>query len=440
MTRILVITSAGKATGAWERQLGNAAILISLAQALKRHISDAEISTSIQLSENFCRNYGVTSLRHDAFWKLNRSIIIQSVLDLIRCSLWYLLRKSLKLEARWLVKGTKLREYFKAEIILDVSGDTYSDNIRWYTLAKHSVELLTMRLLGKPVLVFAASPGPFSPKPKLLLARFTLNRVTLITTREQLSNDYLQKIGVNKNLIVTTACPAFLLQPAPKERAKEILLGEGIDENNRPLIGVTLAGYNLYSYRTWDIPPSFSDLASYAPAVKYFLDDVKAQVILLPHVDRINQWTGEHIHGPDYVILKHLYQLVNGDKYNGRIKLIEGAYSSSQAKGIIGQLDLFISGRLHAGIGALSQTVPTVLLAYGHKHYGIAKLLDQERYVCDGRDAEETLSIVRDAWENRERIKRLLRERLVRVRELVNLNFAIVKQIIESGYKKKEDR
>jgi colanic acid/amylovoran biosynthesis protein len=429
--KILITSSASKGAGAWEQQMGNITILISTIKLLKETIPNAEIYTSVQLSESFCQRHGIKSLRDEVFWKLSRPIMLKSLVDLLRCGLWRLLRKSLRLNAGILIKGMKLKEYATADVVLDVGGDTYSsENVRWYHLVRHSIELLTIRLLGKPVVAFAVSPGSFYPKPTLLLAKFTLNRMTLITTREQLSNDYLKSIGINPKLIVTAACPSFLLEPAPRKKAKEILLREGRRENDRPLIGVTLAGYNLYSYRTWEIPPSFKDLASYAPAIKYLLDDVKAYIILIPHVYRTNQRTGKHIQGPDYAILQHLYHLVDGDKYKGRISLIKGTYSPFEIKGVIGQLDLFITGRLHAGISALSQAVPTVLLAYGRKHYGVAKLLGQEKYVCGGKDPEETTSIVRDAWENKEEIKRALQRKLIEVRQLAKLNARLVKDIV----------
>ena len=115
------------------------------------------------------------------------------------------------------------------------------------------------------------------------------------------------------------------------------------------------------------------------PFDSHLLDDLNANVFLLPHVYRRNPYTtgGEHINGPDYDILLHLFKMVDGDKYQGRFKLIEGKYTSSEAKGIIGQCDMYISGRLHAGVAAASQIVPIVFLAYGHKHRGFARLLHQ---------------------------------------------------------------
>lgn len=431
MTKILIMGLSATVMSKMEEQLGNAAICISTIRILKEAITDAEIYTSLQLSENFCKDHEIKSLHDEVFWKYNYANILQSFVDLLRCGFWRLFRKTLRVDIEMLTRGKKLQEFASADIIIDLGGELYSsDNNPWLRLMKHSAELLTARLLGKPVIIFAVSYGPFHPRLILLLARFTLNRATLITTREQLSNEYLQEIGVKKELLVATACPAFLFEPASQERAKEILLHEGIDKSNRPLVGVTLAGYNLYSYHTWGIPPTFKDLSSYAPAVKYLLDELKANVILIPHVYRTNQWTGEYIHGPDYVILQHLYQLVDGDKYSGRIKLVNGAYSASEIKSVIGQLDLFVTGRLHAGIAALSQAIPTVLLAYGRKHYGVAKLLNQERYVCTGRDPEEIISAVRTAWENREEIRKMLLEKLVTVRELAKLNAKLVKEAL----------
>jgi len=122
--------------------------------------------------------------------------------------------------------------------------------------------------------------------------------------------------------------------------------------------------------------------------------------------------------------------MVNGNKYNGRLKLIEGKYTSSEAKSVIGQCDMYISGRLHAGVAALSQAIPTALLGYGHKHRGFTRLLHQEKYVFEGTDPEELKLIVENYWENREEITKVLEDRMVRIRELVNLNFEIVREIV----------
>ena len=68
-----------------------------------------------------------------------------------------------------------------------------------------------------------------------------LNKVALITLREEVSLEYLMKLGVNKPPIYVTADPAFLLKSAPEGRITEILNAEGIKIGTRPVIGVTLS-------------------------------------------------------------------------------------------------------------------------------------------------------------------------------------------------------
>jgi len=440
MTKIFIhgLTALGK-IGVYERQLGNVAILIPTIKMLKKYIPDADISTTIQLTDKFCMTHGINRMSYPKR-PFPHFIALQSLLisffDLFRAILWRFIRDLLHIEFKVLITGKKLEIFSNSDVILDFNGDIFPSDTHPIRVLSHALEILTIRLLKIPVIEFASSPGPFDTWFKKFISKLVFNNTNIIINREPLSSELLKQIGINKTPIINAACPAFLLESVSKERIKEIFLHENINQKDKPLIGVTLAGYNLYSYRTWDIPPSFKDLSSYAPVLKYLLDDLKAYVILVPHVYRTNPWTGEHIHGPDYVILQHLYQEVDGDKYKGRLRLIEGIYNVTEIKGIIGECDMFISGRLHAGIAALSQAVPTVLLAYGHKHYGIARLLNQEKYVCDGKDVEVTISIVKDAWKNREKIKRVLKKRLARVKELSELNFKIVKEVI--GLNKEE--
>jgi colanic acid/amylovoran biosynthesis protein len=240
----------------------------------------------------------------------------------------------------------------------------------------------------------------------------------------------LRDLGV-KVPIITTACPAFLLKPAPNSRVKEIMQLEGIGGSSKPIIGITLAGYNLYSKQTWDVPETLEDLALYIPAVRFLLDELDAQVVLIPHVYRTNPWTGQLIQGPDYVILKTLNQMVCKDSGTQKLRIVEGTYSPAEVKGLIGKLDLYISGRLHAGVAAFSQQVPTVLLAYGHKHFGFAKMLGQERCVWQpSMGPDGLLAVVRQAWEDRENIVAELHKRVPFVKELAELNVKILRDIV----------
>jgi colanic acid/amylovoran biosynthesis protein len=279
------------------------------------------------------------------------------------------------------------------------------------------------------VIEFVSSPGPFKTRFRRAVAKLMYRNIDLFLNRESVSTELLKQLGIKKP-ILNTACPALLLEPAPPERGKEILLNEGVDITSRPLVGITLSGYNL-SQRTWGKREGFKGIELFLPTLKWLLDELKANVILLPHVYRANPYVNEYelINGPGHDILLTLFRMVDGERYSGKIRLIEGKFATSEAKAVIGQCDMFLAGRLHAGAAALSQGVPTVLFAYGHKHRGFARLFGQEKFAYSGNDSEELLSLVKEVWQDRTEIKKTLQQKMPRVSDLVHLNFEIVKEI-----------
>jgi len=432
---LIGLTGEGK-LGHYEHQLGNAAILIPMLKLFREHIPEAQIFTTIQLTDEFCEKYGVKRLAPPNKYlpRFNNALRLPNTfIYLLRISLWKFLKHFLHLDIPILIKGNYLERYANADLVLDFNGDIFPSDTRRVRVLVHALELLCIAQLGIPMIEFVSSPGPFNSWFTRIISKLVFNQFTIFLNREPLSSALLEQIGLKQVPIVNTACPAFLLETIEKEQAQKLLSQESVDVDTKPLIGITLCGYNLNSLRTWSKPEHFEDLVIYIPMLQYFLDDLHAHVFLLPHVYRTNPYTysRELINGPDYDILLNLYNLLDGDKYSSQLKLIKGKYSPSEAKGMIGQCDLFISGRLHAGVAALSQGVPTIFLAYGHKHRGFASLLHHEKYVHEGKDPDQLLYLVKDAWENRQKISYTLHQRMVRVEELVNLNFEIIEEILD---------
>lgn len=437
--RILIIGLCALPMGTMERQLGNMAIFIPMIKTLKNESPNAHISTSLQLSENFCRHYGIASLKYRSLYEPRVRSGVISLLDYIRTCTWHYFTKHLKLNMKFLITGKKLREFIDADVILDFSGDTYGDMGHPVHLLKHSLDILTAVVLEKPVYMFAQSPGPFSTKFRSFVAKKVLNKVALISVREPMAYETLQQAGI-KAPVIMTACPAFLFERAPAAKVKQILLSEGISRKDRPLVGMTITGFNvsreLISEDKYKESREESELGPLVAVLEYLLQKLKVNVLLIPHVFRTDKF-GKLIAGPDTKITEQLCQMVNGGecKYGDKLKVLKGIYGPSETKGIIGQCDLFIGGRLHAGVSALSQNIPTVLLGYGLKHYGFARLVGQERYVSNnfgGKiNAQDIISKIEDAWNNRENISSEIRSRMPKVRQLALLNATIVKEIID---------
>ena len=69
------------------------------------------------------------------------------------------------------------------------------------------------------------------------------------------------------------------------------------------------------------------------------------------------------------------------DKYHGSLGYLSGVYDQSEIKHIIGQCDFFIGSRMHACIGAVSQNIASVSIAYSNKFRGVMETVGMDEYV-----------------------------------------------------------
>ena len=400
---------------------GAAAMVVSTAKMLREFIPDAKFTMLSKFSELDCKQCEAYSIEV-VDYKPQRSNQLKMSFCLFRCALWSILLKYLHLNVNTLINEKVLQEYAKSDIIIDLSGDTLNGGLAWSIVSLGTI-LLGISI-GKPVVVYPQSIGPFT-KSAEFLARFTLNKVKFIAAREEITRNYLKEIGVDKVPVYLTADIAFLLQPPSHERVCEMLLKEGINENNRPIIGISIS-QSIAGYSKSKNPEETrnSYVIIMAKAVDYLTDALDATVVFVPHVIG----PGE-IHD-DRVIGNELLTKVNSKQ---KVISIINEYTPEELKGIIGVCDLFIGARMHANIAATSMHVPTIAIAYSHKTYGIMEMLGQGKYVLDIKelDYKSLISKINDAWENREKIKNDLRSKIEVLQEQTLLNCKLIKDILD---------
>jgi len=105
----------------------------------------------------------------------------------------------------------------------------------WYYLGLTALALL----FGKKVMVFAQGFGPLRGRVNRAAARWVLDRVHLITLRDQDSYDELKKLGVRNPHVYVTADPTFCLQNSGPAEGRKLLGLEGVPVG-KPLVGVAL--------------------------------------------------------------------------------------------------------------------------------------------------------------------------------------------------------
>ena len=107
--------------------------------------------------------------------------------------------------SRWL-----RRTLASVDCVLSIGGDNYSLDYLLPSLLM-GIDRCAMRL-GKPVVLWGASVGPFDQEPHFLpVIRCHLERMAFIAARESVTVEYLTKLGLG-NRVVPVADPAFALR------------------------------------------------------------------------------------------------------------------------------------------------------------------------------------------------------------------------------------
>ena len=244
----------------------------------------------------------------------------------------------------------------------------------------------------------------------------------MIILKENVSKNYLDTIGVKKPKIYVTADAAFMLETASENSVQKILKKESIPQNNQTLIGLSISELVYRSVELKKFPSTNIYVSIMAQAVDYLIEKLDAIVVFVPHVFLKNGFD-------DRIVAKKIVSHVKNKKMT---RIILNEYTPEELRGVISQFDLFIGARMHANISALSMRVPTIAIAWHHKYYGIMKNLGQEKYVFNVKTMKfnDLLLKVNNAWNNREKIRRTLKNRIETQRNLASYNGQLVKDLL----------
>lgn len=319
-----------------------------------------------------------------------------------------------------------LQKYRSADMIIDISGEAfvkyYDDDWAQMTIrfCLHLLPLIIGRLLNKPTTLLAQTLGPFGPFTPLM--RHLIETATLVTVRDPLSLENLNRAGIDTSRIYLTADPAFLIDAAPKYRIQEILKQEGIDRiRRRNVIGLCAArttGRVLSSKEYRKIVKAFANTAD------SLIEKCNATIVFIPHSSgKIKKENDDVVVGMD---------IFDKVKRKEQFFLIKGDYRPQELKGIIGTLDCLMSLRMHPVIFASSLRVPSVIIAFNPKASGLMKMLGLEKNVIHIAELREDLLVacVEECLKDMQSMKRALGDATSNVRERALMNISLLEQVL----------
>lgn len=379
--------------GALSNNEGAAAMTIVAAEIIQKIVENPEITiSSIYLDEDLKRNmqfnYRVIQKRDIIYLSLNPiSFFSQFV----------------KIYNRYLM----LMEYYRTDLIIDVSGDGYSDDYGFLASFLWLKELIYPILFNKPIIIFPQSLGPFKSQFTYNFAKFILNRCKVVIARETITKKTIDDMKL-KTRVELIDDSAFLLKPVSKDKLNDIT--KLVNRNkDKMLIGLSLS-QSIANFSKASTTEKYKEYLQKMTNLVNYLTKL-GQVVLISHVGGNANKTND-----DLIISEIIYNNAN-DK--DRIIFLKKRYLPAEWKRIISMCDIFIGARMHANIAALSTNVPTIAIAYSHKFYGIMERYGQSEYVCDIMKLSED--------ELKEKVNELLQSRKNIIKSLKSKNKEIEK-------------
>lgn len=248
----------------------------------------------------------------------------------------------------------------KNDIYLSIGGDNYcyagTDKLSFYNRMIHDK--------GAKTVLWGCSIDPDVLSEKVVE---DLKSYDLITVRESLSFEGLQRAGIKNNVLLYPD-PAFQLESGAYTLPERFDCENVIGINVSPLVNEC---GNLV-------------MDNYEELIRYILNYTDYKILLIPHVVKPES--------DDRTVLKIFL-----DKFasSRRIMMVDDC-NCMELKSIISHCRMFIGARTHATIAAYSTYVPTLVAGYSIKARGIAKDIfgTDEHYVIPVQSFRDSMDLV----------------------------------------------
>jgi len=258
----------------------------------------------------------------------------------------------------------------------------------WSMLVSKTWDILVARYLGKSVVMFPNSLGPFRTTIGRILARLALNRCNVILVREPVSYRLVKSLHITSPTILTFDT-TWLFESKTDAKLKH---------DSSLYVGVSPGVYS----HVFSEDGVRKHVAAYAEALDRGAEKFGFSFIFMPL----------YISGFRYDDLEIARMIVERMKYKNHTAIVE-ARSAEEFKSLVDKMDMMISSKMHPAVWGLSGCVPTVCIAYDHKQTGLFESLDLAECViplCE-LSGSGLFSRMYYVWNNRNGIRSILKTR-----------------------------
>lgn len=287
--------------------------------------------------------------------------------------------------------------YKEADFIIDIGqGDSFADIYGVGRFMWIFSDYKQGKKYNIPYCVLPQTIGPFENETAMQTARDGLSWAKTVMTRDRRSFDYVRTLLPERKDIQEIIDVAFFM-PFNKRHFAAKYTHVGLNVSSLLWHG----GYTKNN--------QFALKDDYQKTIKavldYFLAKEDVIVHLIPHVVGYDNGVEN-----DYAAS---YQIFH-DYSHPRLLLSPLFRNPIDAKSYISGMDFFMGARMHSTIGAFSAGVPVVPMAYSRKFNGLFVDTLQYDAMADMKilSTEEVMSVVQKAFANRERLSKIINERM----------------------------
>jgi polysaccharide pyruvyl transferase WcaK-like protein len=255
-----------------------------------------------------------------------------------------------------------LRQMKDSDLVVSYSDENFKDslfllpsNFYWYLtwwsmLLSRTWDVLVASYLGRRVVMFPNSVGPFNTHVGRLLSRLALRRCSCILVRDSISYEMVNKLG-RTCPVISTSDTSLLYD--------ELRVREPVSHGR--LIGV--------------VPGFYSDVLSADRVTQYLAAHAEALDFVLDKYGFDAVFLSNYVSGFANDDLDVCRRIISRMKNKDRVKVVN-VDTFEEFKKILGRCSLVVSSRMHSSVAAVLEEVPTVCIAYDQKQIGFFQQLE----------------------------------------------------------------
>lgn len=406
---------------------GNASLLFSLVENIKKSIPDTNIIVSSYNPEETVKLFGYSvcdwpfCLRNIAEGKRLKKIVngmIELLFALFKVIIAIFIRLGIvKLKCS---KGQfyPLRVLYEANMVVYPGGHLFTNLNHFWGNFSHFFPSLLLVILKKKYIIIGQTVGPFFGFSRKITERLTLfayNHAEYISTRDFNSIETLSSIGINRNKINKTNEIVYLF---PKDMLNNYEIKLNFN-NNKKTLGITI--HHLYYKR-------FMSKNEYISHLKKFVDYVKDKydlnIVFIPMEKERNGKS-------DHILINEVIISLNN---KNNVKLIDLPFDPRYTLNILSKLDFLYATKTHSVIYGLLMKVPTIAIAYAEKTMDFMKDFGLEKYCVylSGIDTNNCLSMFDDLVNNENEIKKKISDRFEIIKKEAFNNINVIYDLLRN--------